>query len=108
MRVCARSHTFAISPPYSSHLNGGANLLLGFLQFIYQWTAVSPKVPHLFDLSIVPFTGTLVVIEALLFWYWTSLRLGQILLYGSAAGAVAVVTGKWALAAMGERRLGRS
>ncbi|EIM88923.1 uncharacterized protein STEHIDRAFT_93936 [Stereum hirsutum FP-91666 SS1] len=83
-------------------------VLAPWVVLIGLWTAVSPKVPHLFDLSIFPFTGTLVVIEALLFWYWTSLRLGQILLYGSAAGAVAVVTGKWALASMGERRLGRT
>ena len=73
-----------------------------------QWGAVKPSAPHLLSLSILPFVLSLVLIEGLLFWYWVELRLGQILLYGSGAAALAVLTGKQALLGIAVRRTSSS
>ena len=75
---------------------------------IMQWGAVKPSAPHLLSLSILPFVLSLVLIEGLLFWYWVELRLGQILLYGSGAAALAVLTGKQALLGIAVRRTSSS
>ena len=69
-----------------------------------QWTRLSPKAPHLFSPKIIPFTVTLGAFEALLFWYWVDLKLGQVLLYGAGLGIVAVLTGKTALVQIGKLR----
>ena len=63
--------------------------------------------PHLFSLRILPFTASLTLLEGLLFWYWVELRLGQVLLYGAGAAVLTALTGKQALATIGERRVGR-
>lgn len=54
----------------------------------------------------MPFTTTLGALEALLFWYWVDLRLGQVLLYGSGLGIVAILAGKTALVQVGKLRKG--
>ncbi|PIL23456.1 hypothetical protein GSI_14767 [Ganoderma sinense ZZ0214-1] len=69
---------------------------------------VGPQVPHLFSPSIIPFVATLGAFEALLVWYWVDLRIGQVLLYGAILSVPAAITGKRALAAVSERRLGKS
>lgn len=51
---------------------------------------------------------SLVLIEGLLFWYWVELRLGQILLYGSGAATLALLTGKQALLGIAVRRTSSS
>ncbi len=63
-----------------------------------------PGVPHLFSLSVLSFVLSLALIEGLLFWYWIELRLGQILLYGSGAATLALLTGKQALVGIAKRR----
>jgi len=68
------------------------------------WTNIDPKVPHMLSVNILPFTATLVALEGLMFWYWVDLKLGQVLLYGSALGVVAMLTGKKALVTIGEHR----
>lgn len=40
--------------------------------------------------------------EALLFWYWVDLKLGQVLAYGAVVGLITTVTGKKALEARGK------
>jgi oligosaccharyltransferase complex subunit delta (ribophorin II) len=60
----------------------------------------------LFSPKIIPFTATLGAFEALLFWYWVDLKLGQVLLYGAGLGVVAVLTGKTALVQVGKLRKG--
>ncbi|KAJ7293390.1 oligosaccharyl transferase delta subunit [Mycena rebaudengoi] len=71
------------------------------------WSQLSIRLPHLFSLSILPFTLTLGAFEALLFWYWIDLKLGQVLLYGGILGVITLFTGKNALATIGESRVGR-
>ena len=73
-----------------------------------QWAHIGPQVPHLFSPSILPFIATLGAFEALLVWYWVELRLGQVLLYGAILSIPTVLTGKSALAAVGNWRLGKS
>ncbi|KAH9962937.1 oligosaccharyl transferase delta subunit [Russula dissimulans] len=68
------------------------------------WGAIRPGVPHLFSPSVLSFLFSLGLIEGLLFWYWIELRLGQILLYGSGAATLAVLTGKQVLAGIAKRR----
>jgi oligosaccharyltransferase complex subunit delta (ribophorin II) len=65
---------------------------------------VRPGVPHLFSPSVLSFVLSLGLIEGLLFWYWIELRLGQILLYGSGAATLALLTGKQALVGIAKRR----
>jgi len=72
------------------------------------WGAVRPGVPHLFSPSILSFVLSLALIEGLLLWYWVDLRLGQILLYGSGAATLALLTGKQALVGIAARRTGSS
>jgi len=60
----------------------------------------------LFSPKIIPFTATLGAFEALLFWYWLDLKLGQVLFYGTGLGVVAVLTGKTALVQVGKLRKG--
>ncbi|KAI0716518.1 oligosaccharyl transferase delta subunit [Earliella scabrosa] len=71
-------------------------------------TDIRPQIPHLWSSSIFPFIATLAAFEGLLIWYWVSLRLGQVLLYGAILSIPTALTGKRALAALGERRLGKS
>ena len=73
-----------------------------------QWGAVRPSVPHLFSPSILSFVLSLGLIEGLLLWYWVELRLGQILLYGSGAATLALLTGKQALVGIAARRTSSS
>jgi oligosaccharyltransferase complex subunit delta (ribophorin II) len=63
------------------------------------------KTPHLYSSRIVPFTALLGAFELLLLWYWVSLRLGQVLLYGTILTPLTAFAGKTALLEMSERRL---
>ena len=54
----------------------------------------------------MPFTTTLGALEALLFWYWVDLRLGQVLLYGSGLGIVVILVYKTASVPVGKLRKG--
>ena len=72
-----------------------------------QWSHIRPSVPHLFSLSILPFIGTLGAFEALLFWYWVDLQLGQVLLYGGILGVFTALAGQQALSSIGEWRAGK-
>ncbi|KAI0676458.1 oligosaccharyl transferase delta subunit [Trametes maxima] len=72
------------------------------------WSHIRPQVPHLFSPSILPFIATLASFEVLLASYWVGLRLGQVLLYGAILAVPTALTGKRALAAIGDRRLGKS
>ncbi|TFK34474.1 oligosaccharyl transferase delta subunit [Crucibulum laeve] len=71
------------------------------------WSQISPRAPHLFSPSILPFVLSLGAFEGLLFWYWVDLKLGQVLLYGTILGVFTIFTGKQALASIGNRRLNR-
>ncbi|KAJ7102123.1 oligosaccharyl transferase delta subunit [Mycena belliarum] len=71
------------------------------------WSQVFTGVPYLFSPSILPFITTLGAFEALLFWYWVDLKLGQVLLYGGILSVATLFTGKTALASIGARRVGR-
>ncbi|KAI0298747.1 Dolichyl-diphosphooligosaccharide--protein glycosyltransferase subunit Swp1 [Multifurca ochricompacta] len=62
------------------------------------------RVAHLFSPSVLSFVLSLTLIEGLLLWYWIELRLGHILLYGSGAAVLTVLTGKQALAGIAARR----
>ncbi len=70
-----------------------------------QWARISPRVPRLFSVKILPFTATLGAFEVLLFWYWVDLKLGDVLLYGGVLGVAMLFTGKYALASISERRM---
>jgi oligosaccharyltransferase complex subunit delta (ribophorin II) len=63
------------------------------------------KTPNLFSGRILPFTALLGAFEVLLLWYWVSLRLGQVLLYGAILAPFTAFAGKTALLAVSERRL---
>ncbi|KAH7886957.1 Oligosaccharyltransferase subunit Ribophorin II-domain-containing protein [Phlebopus sp. FC_14] len=71
------------------------------------WGKVGISVPHLLSLRIVPFIAFLGGFEALLFWYWIDLKLGQVLLYGGILAVPAIFAGKTALATTGEWRAGK-
>ncbi|OSD01488.1 oligosaccharyl transferase delta subunit [Trametes coccinea BRFM310] len=72
------------------------------------WSHIGPQIPHLLSPSILPFVATLAAFEALLVWYWVALRLGQVLLYGAILSIPTALAGKRALAALGDRRTGKS
>lgn len=80
-------------------------MIFDFGRRYHQWAHVRPGVPHLLSPSIAPFIITLGAFEALLFWYWVDLRLGQVLFYGGILGVGTAMAGKQALAAMNERRV---
>jgi oligosaccharyltransferase complex subunit delta (ribophorin II) len=48
---------------------------------------------------------SLTAFEALLFWYWVDLKLGQVLAYGAIAGLVTAIAGKQALEKRGVWRV---
>ncbi|KAL4072504.1 Oligosaccharyltransferase subunit Ribophorin II-domain-containing protein [Scleroderma yunnanense] len=62
------------------------------------WSKVGVRVPHLFAPRILPFTILLGAFEALLWWYWVQLKLGQVLLYGGILAVPTIFAGKTALA----------
>ncbi|PFH48015.1 hypothetical protein AMATHDRAFT_76926 [Amanita thiersii Skay4041] len=70
------------------------------------WSQNAPRPTHLASPHILPFIATLTAFEALLFWYWVDLKLGQVLSYGAILGVATIFTGKHALANIGSRRLG--
>lgn len=72
-----------------------------------KWAQIRPSVPHLLSPSIAPFVATLGAFEALLFWYWVDLKLGQVLLYGGILAIPTALAGKQALTTKGNWRLGR-
>lgn len=53
----------------------------------------------------MPFTISLTTLEALLFYYWVDLKLGQVLAYGAVLALVTTITGRQALQKRGEWRL---
>jgi oligosaccharyltransferase complex subunit delta (ribophorin II) len=73
---------------------------------LLQWSKVAPRPSRLFSPSIFPFVATLGAFEALLFWYWVDLKLGQVLLYGGIVAIPTFFAGKTALASIGSRRVG--
>lgn len=77
------------------------------LAYSTQWSHIGPQVPHLLSPSILPFTATLAAFEALLFWYWVDLKLGQVLLYGGILGLFTALAGKQALMTAREWRVAR-
>lgn len=106
----AIQHTFNPEPTMPPRFISAvftALVLSPWVVLVGLWSAVRPRVPHLFSASVLPFTASLGVFEGLLFWYWLELRLGQILLYGTFAAVFTALTGKRALAKIGERRLAR-
>ncbi|OBZ67538.1 putative mannosyl-oligosaccharide alpha-1,2-mannosidase 1B [Grifola frondosa] len=95
------AHTFRPEqkvPPSAVSALFAALVISPWLVLIGLWAQIRPRVPHLFSPHIVPFLATLGAFEALLFWYWVDLKLGQVLLYGGALGLVTALAGKQALA----------
>jgi oligosaccharyltransferase complex subunit delta (ribophorin II) len=102
------THTFRpeqkLPPKFISLVFVGI-VLAPWAVWVLLWSQISIPLPNLFSSSIVPFTSTLALFELLLVWYWVDLKLGQVLLYGSALGLVAVFTGHRALVSIGEQRV---
>ncbi|KZT25741.1 hypothetical protein NEOLEDRAFT_1133271 [Neolentinus lepideus HHB14362 ss-1] len=71
------------------------------------WSTLRYSTPHLFSPHVLPFVSSLAAFEGLLLWYWIDLKLGQVLLYGALLGLVTVLTGKQALGAAGDWRVGK-
>ncbi|KAI8976709.1 oligosaccharyl transferase delta subunit [Trametes punicea] len=104
-------HTFRPdpkSPPKLISAFFAALLAVPWVVLLGLWSHISPQVPYLFSPSILPFIASLAAFEALLVWYWVALKLGQVLLYGAILAIPTALTGKRALAALGDRRLGKS
>ncbi|KAF8257601.1 Oligosaccharyltransferase subunit Ribophorin II-domain-containing protein [Lactarius quietus] len=105
------AHTFRPDPKLPPRFVSAffaALVLAPWVVLLGLWGAVKPSVPHLFSPSILPFVLSLALIEGLLLWYWVELRLGHILLYGSGAATLAVLTGKQALVRIAARRTSSS
>ncbi|KAN0127136.1 Oligosaccharyltransferase subunit Ribophorin II domain containing protein [Lactarius tabidus] len=105
------AHTFRPDPKLPPRIVSAfftALVVAPWVVLLGLWGAVKPSAPHLLSLSILPFVLSLVLIEGLLFWYWVELRLGQILLYGSGAATLAILTGKQALLGIAARRTSNS
>ncbi|KAH9164854.1 oligosaccharyl transferase delta subunit [Lactarius sanguifluus] len=105
------AHTFRSEPKLPPRFVSAffaALVLTPWVVLFGLWGAVKPSVPHLFSPSILSFVLSLALIEGLLLWYWVELRLGHILLYGSGAAALALLTGKQALVGIAVRRTGNS
>ncbi|KAF7790509.1 hypothetical protein EIP86_001465 [Pleurotus ostreatoroseus] len=104
------AHTFRpeqkVPPKFISAVFSGL-ALAPWLVLLGLWGQIRPTVPHLFSVQIAPFLASIGAFEGLLFWYWVDLKLGQVLLYGAVLGLVTALTGKSALAAKGDWRLGR-
>ncbi|KAJ7492808.1 oligosaccharyl transferase delta subunit, partial [Mycena latifolia] len=103
-------HTFRAPnklPPRPVSALFSALTLAPWIVLLALWSQVFPGAPYLFSPSILPFTLTLGAFEALLFWYWVELKLGQVLLYGGILSVATLFTGKTALASIGARRVGR-
>jgi len=101
------AHTFRPDqrlPPRPVSALFAALVLAPWAALLVLWGAVRPGVPHLFSLSVLSFILSLALIEGLLLWYWIELRLGHILLYGSGAATLTLLTGKQALAGIAARR----
>ncbi|KAI0277915.1 Oligosaccharyltransferase subunit Ribophorin II-domain-containing protein [Russula aff. rugulosa BPL654] len=101
------AHTFRPDqklPPRPISALFAALVLAPWAVLFVLWGAVRPGVPHLFSPSVLSFILSLALIEGLLFWYWIELRLGEILLYGSGAATLTLLTGKQALAGIAKRR----
>ncbi|KAF8631331.1 hypothetical protein AX15_002450 [Amanita polypyramis BW_CC] len=69
------------------------------------WIKYAPAPKRLFSPHILPFIATLGAFEALLFWYWVALKLGDVLFYSAILGLVTFFTGKHALANIASQRL---
>lgn len=63
------------------------------------------RLPYIFKPQIITFIGLLGAFEGLLLWYWLALRLGQVLAYGAALGAVTVLAGNRALNSLAKWRV---
>ncbi|KAH0826650.1 oligosaccharyl transferase delta subunit [Lanmaoa asiatica] len=84
-----------------------ALVLAPWVALLALWGNVGIRVPHLFSPRILPFTVLLGAFEALLFWYWVDLKLGQVLLYAGILAVPTVFAGKTALATTCEWRAGK-
>ena len=70
-----------------------------------QLSKIPNNLPHLFSPQILSFVALLGAFEGLLLWYWVALRIGQILAYGAALGAVTAFAGNRALNAVATWRV---
>ena len=75
------------------------------LRLPFQWSQVPISLPYVASPSILPFTLSLTAFEALLFWYWVDLKLGQVLAYGAVLSFTTAVAGKKALEKRGVWRV---
>jgi hypothetical protein len=96
------ARSFLPSKPLST-LNIDATRTLIFVH--EQWAQTGLRTPYLTSTNTLPFTALLAAFEGLLLWYWVSLRLGQVLLYGAILAPLTAFAGKTALVAVQERRL---
>ncbi|KZV85016.1 hypothetical protein EXIGLDRAFT_741803 [Exidia glandulosa HHB12029] len=102
-------HTFRAdpkSPPRVISLVFAAAVLAPWVVLLGLLSRVPHSLPHLFSPQIAPFVALLAAFEGLLFTYWVKLRLPDVLLYGAILAVPTVATGKRALGAMVQWRLG--
>ncbi|TFK49100.1 hypothetical protein OE88DRAFT_1646672 [Heliocybe sulcata] len=104
------THTFRPEqkvPPKFISAVFSAIVLAPWVVLLGLWSTLRYSVPHLFSPHVIPFVSSLAAFEGLLLWYWIDLKLGQVLLYGALLGMVTLLTGKQALGAAGDWRVGK-
>ncbi|THV03244.1 oligosaccharyl transferase delta subunit [Dendrothele bispora CBS 962.96] len=103
-------HTFRpdpkLPPRFISAVFAGAVVFGPWVVFLVLLFTISPRIPRLFSPNVLPFTLSLGAFEYLLYQYWVSLKLGDVLLYGAVLGLVTLFTGRRALSSIAEKRMG--
>ncbi|KAH7096639.1 Dolichyl-diphosphooligosaccharide--protein glycosyltransferase subunit Swp1 [Auriculariales sp. MPI-PUGE-AT-0066] len=102
-------HTFRAepsTPPSIISLVFAISLIVPWAVLFGLLSRIPHSLPHLFSPKILPFVALLAACEGLLFVYWVSLRLPDVLLYGSILAVPTLITGKRALGALVQWRLG--
>jgi len=77
-----------------------------WLVLVGMLSQIEHPLPNLMSSTVMPFVALLGCFEYLLFKYWVSLKLGDVLLYGSILGLPTLAAGKRALTALSHQRLG--
>ncbi|KAF5371595.1 hypothetical protein D9758_003496 [Tetrapyrgos nigripes] len=105
-------HTFRpdpkLPPTFISAVFAGAVIAAPWIVLLGLWFSLpSLPLPSLASPSILPFTLSIGAFEFLLYKYWVELKLGDVLFYGAILGGVTVFTGRTALRAVEQRRVGK-
>jgi len=82
-------------------------VLSPWLGLVIAISQLPQRLPNLLSPSVLPFIITLAGFEGLFFKYWVNLKIGEVLLYSAGFAILTLTTGKRALTALSNQRLGK-